>query len=216
MNTRRDLLLGLGGAATLGWLAWSQLAPQPGPGRTARAAGAPWPNTRLLTHDGREVRFYDDLIRGKVVAINMMYVMCGRICPAMTANLRQVQKMLGARAGRDVFLYSITLQPELDTPQILKEYAERNHVGPGWLFLTGEPADIEELRYSLGFYDRDPLVDGNKATHTGMVRIGNDAYQRWTMAPALSAPTHILAAVNHVDRRMVHSATGATPGHPYS
>ncbi|MGH8433068.1 MAG: SCO family protein [Pseudomonas sp.] len=201
MNTRRELLAGIGalGAAALGWLAWRGAGEAPPRARSAAAL----PNTPLYTHDGQAVRFYDDLIRDKVVAINMMYTSCAGICPTATANLRLVQKLLGERVGREVFMYSISLQPELDTPQALKEYVELHHIEPGWLFLTGAPADIEQLRYSLGFYDPDPLVDGNKASHSGMLRIGNDAYQRWTMAPALSTPEQILATIDHVDRSTV-------------
>ncbi|RJG14323.1 SCO family protein [Pseudomonas cavernicola] len=208
MNTRRDLLAGIGalGAAALGWAAWREVGEAPQRLRSAAAAGGRLPNTLLYTHEGKAVSFYDDLIRGKVVAINMMYASCAGICPTATANLRLVQQLLGQRLGRDVFMYSITLQPELDTPQNLREYVELHHIEPGWLFLTGAPANIEQLRYSLGFYDPDPLVDGNKASHSGMLRVGNDAYQRWTMAPALATPKQILATINHVDRSRVHSA----------
>src|SRR5262245_6829 len=113
MNTRRALVAGLG-VATLGGLAGrramaeKERAPHRGP-RTATL-----PNIPLLTHEGQTVRFYDDLIRGKVVAINMMYAECEGICPLATSNLVRVQALLGPRVGRDVFLYSLTLQPELD------------------------------------------------------------------------------------------------------
>ncbi|CAG8872399.1 SCO family protein [Pseudomonas fluorescens] len=205
MNTRRNLLAGMGIAA-LGVIVWRGDTAKPQRPRSRSADGSYFPNTPLYTHEGKAVRFYDDLIRGKVVAINMMYASCTGTCPAATANLRLVQKMLGERVGRDVFMYSITLQPELDTPQILKEYVERHHIGPGWLFLTGEPDDIEELRFSLGFYDINPLIDANKANHSGVVRIGNDTYERWTLAPALAEPEQILATINHVDRSVVHTA----------
>ncbi|WP_137819400.1 SCO family protein [Pseudomonas sp. 2FG] len=204
MNTRRNLLVGMG-ATALGLLAWRADTLEAEAARRDRTGTSYFPNLRLYTHEGKAVRFYDDLIRGKVVAINMMYTSCTGICPTTTANLRLVQKLLGARAGRDVFMYSISLQPEVDTPQILKAYVEQHHVGPGWWFLTGAPADIEQLRFSLGFYSPDPLVDGNKANHSGMLRIGNDAYQRWTMAPALADPEQILATINHVDSAVVHT-----------
>jgi protein SCO1 len=159
-----------------------------------------WPNVPLVTHEGQAVTFYDDLIRGKVVAINMMDAECEGICPLATNNLVRVQALLGARVGRDVFLYSLTLQPELDTPQRLQEYAAMHGVQPGWVFLTATRADIEQLRYHRGFFDRNPVVDGDKATHTGMVRIGNDGYDRWTSASALAPPEQIVATINHVDR----------------
>jgi protein SCO1/2 len=206
MNTRRNILAGLGVAA-LGAVAWRSgtdaglFDSKPAGGDTAGTGY--FPNVTLYTHEGRAVKFYDDLIRNKVVAFNMMYTLCSGYCPSMTANLRGVQKLLGERAGRDVFMYSISLQPELDTPQILKAYAEQHHVGPGWLFLTGEPDDIELLRRSVGFYDIDPLLDGNKATHTGMVRIGNDRVNRWTMAAARSDPQQIFNTINHVDNTVV-------------
>ncbi len=208
MNTRRQLLTGMGAAALggLGWAGWHALDTGSEQARPRDPGAGRFPNTKLYTHEGREVRFYDDLIHGKVVAVNLMYVLCGGICPLATRNLLGVQKMLGERAGRDVFLYSITLQPEHDSPRGLKRYAEAHGVKPGWLFLTGAPADVKDLRYRLGFYDPDPSVDGDVETHTGMVRIGNDRYDRWTMAPALSPPGQILATINHVDRLIVHAA----------
>jgi protein SCO1/2 len=206
MNTRRKVLAGLGVVA-FGWAAWhsgSSLQQPAAP--LAGVGGTRFPNVPLLTHEGREVRFYDDLVRGKVVAINMMYAQCTNSCPATTANLRLVQKMLGERVGRDVHLYSLTLQPELDSPERLREYVERHHIGPGWQFLTGARADIEQLRRALGFYDVDPVVDLNDLTHTGMLRIGNDALDRWTMAPSLTDAAQILSTINHVDSKMVHTA----------
>jgi protein SCO1/2 len=200
MNTRRQAFAGIG-AAAFGALAW-------GAGRTGKAGTSAVPgraresrlsNTTLYTQEGKAVRFYDDLIRGKVVAINMMYAQCNGLCPRATANLLRVQKMLGDRLGQGVFMYSITLRPEEDTAQALKHYAGMHGVRPGWTFLTGAAADIRQVRYELGFFDPDPVVDGEKARHTGMVRIGNDALDRWTSAASLSAPAQILATINHVD-----------------
>lgn len=207
MNTRRRLLTGMGTALLggLGWTLWRGLDVEPKQVPPDAPPTRQLPNTRLYTHEGREVRFYDDLIRGKVVAINLMYAECEGICPMATENLLRVQEMLGARAGRDVFMYSITLQPEQDSPAALKHYVEMHGVKPGWLFLTGAPADIRDLRYRLGFYDPDPGIDGDKETHTGMVRIGNDPYARWTMAASLGGPHPILATINHVDRAVVHT-----------
>lgn len=208
MNTRRHWVAGMGLAA-VGLIALPGFVVGQTRPRQDATDGGYFPNPLLHTHEGKAVRFYDDLIRGKVVAINMMYVSCAGTCPTATANLLRVQKMLGERVGRDVFMYSITLQPELDTPQHLKAFVDSHHVGPGWLFLTGAPEDIEQLRLSLGFYDVNPTVDGNLANHSGMVRIGNDVYERWTMAPALAEPEQILATINHVDSRAVHTASAS-------
>ena len=207
MNTRRNFLTGMGAAGLggLGWTLWRGFGVEAQQARQDVPRTGPLPNTKLYTHEGREVRFYDDLVRGKLVAINCMYADCEGICPMATGNLLRVQEMLGDRAGRDVFMYSITLQPEHDSPDALKHYAKMHGVKPGWLFLTGAPADVRNLRYRLGFYDPNPLLDGDKATHTGMVRIGNDLYDRWTMAAALGGPDPILATINHVDRGVVHT-----------
>ncbi|MDH4566949.1 SCO family protein [Pseudomonas sp. BN414] len=203
MNTRRMVIGGLGLAALGGALGYS-LAPTSQ--STARKSDGRFPNVPVQAHDGRQLRFYDDLVRGKVVAINMMYVQCEGSCPAMIANLRRLQILLGERLGRDVFLYSISLQPALDTAEVLRDYAERQSVRPGWLFLTGKEADIRRLRYSLGFYDPVPEVDGNLASHIGMLRIGNDRTNRWAMAPALCDAERIIATINHVDTAMVATA----------
>lgn len=151
----------------------------------------PFPNVPLLTHEGKIVRFYDDLIKGKTVFINFMYARCGDICPGMTANLKQVQNELGDRIGKDIFMYSITLETEHDTPEMLKAYAELFHVKPGWLFLTGKKADIEHLRKQLGFSFSDPTKDKDRTQHIGVVKFGIEPLHRWGMSPALGNPKYI-------------------------
>src|SRR5690242_21847250 len=91
-----------------------------------------FPNVELTTQDGKKVRFYDDLIKGKTVAIELMYTSCKYNCPLETARLVQVQKLLGDRMGKDVFFYSISIQPDIDTPEVLKAYTGKYHIGPGW------------------------------------------------------------------------------------
>jgi protein SCO1/2 len=153
------------------------------------------PNVELITQDGKSVHFYDDLVKDKMVLINFMYAHCEKICPTMTTNLAHVQKMLPDRIGHNIFMYSITLKPEEDTPQVLKEYAEMHGVGPGWLFLTGKPADIETLRRSLGFTSPDPDEDANKSNHIGMLRIGNEPMLRWSACPAEVRPQAIVTTI---------------------
>jgi protein SCO1/2 len=151
------------------------------------------PNVTLTTQDGKSVRFYDDLIKGRVVLINMMFTTCVSICPPMTANLLRVQKLLqeklGARLGEDVRMLSITVDPETDTPAVLKQYATRYQVGPGWYFLTGKKADVDALLAKLGSSDPD------KDRHSGMLLIGNDATRTWQKVFAMSEPADIAGAV---------------------
>ncbi len=154
-----------------------------------------FPNIELVTHKGKKVRFYDDLIKDKKVVLNFMYVKCEGICLPVIANLVRVQKILRDRVGRDIFMYSITLKPEEDTPEALRKYAERLHVGPGWLFLTGKPSDIELLRRSLGFTYADPVEDADKSNHIGMLRFGNEPFVRWAACPGQAHADWIVTSI---------------------
>jgi protein SCO1/2 len=190
MLTRGDLLARTTVGRTDGWK------------RTDRDAGPKpgyLPNVVVRTHEGRSVRFYDDLVAGRIVAINMMYAECAGICPMMTANLVKVQEALGPRVGRDIFMYSITLQPDVDTPEVLRRYVEHHGVGPGWQFLTGRPAEIDLLRRKLGFYDPDPVLDRDKSNHAGIVRVGNDAHDIWCAVTALGRPESIVRSILWMD-----------------
>ena len=190
MNTKRKLL-GLMGAAAL-----TPLLLGPGAGRAASGPqGTTFPNPVLQNHEGRKLRFHDDVVRGKIVVINMMYTVCTGICPGNTANLMRVQEMLGSRVGRDIFMVSLTLRPSFDTPAALQAYRAQYGIQPGWTFLTGKPADVESIRRALGFFDSDPAIDSDISQHTGMLRIGNAARERWVMTPALASPRQIVRTV---------------------
>lgn len=145
--------------------------------------GSHFPNVELTTQDGKKVHFYDDLIKGKVVAIELMYTTCRYNCPLETARLVQLQKLMGDRMGKDVFFYSITIDPEHDTPEVLKEYAAKYHVGPGWLFLTGKESDIKLISRRLGL-DTLPSVNDPDG-HTPSLLIGNEATGLWMRNSAL-------------------------------
>src|SRR5262249_4488134 len=142
-----------------------------------------FPNVPLRTHEGKTVRFYDDLIKGKIVTINVMYATCEGVCPSITANLVRVQRLLGKRVGRDVFMYSITLKPEEDTPKALKEYVQMHGIGPGWTYLTGNTDDVERLRQTLGFTNPNPDVDKDASQHIGNLRYGNEPLMLWAACP---------------------------------
>jgi len=158
-----------------------------------------FPNVELTTHEGKKVRFYDDLIKNKIVVINFMYADCEGICPTITANLVKAQKILGNRIGRDIFMYSLTLSPEKDTPAALKHYAKMHGVKPGWTFLTGKPDDIEVLRRSLGFSTGNLKLDKDKANHIGMVKYGNERREWWGMVPGKAKPTWIAESILWMD-----------------
>lgn len=158
-----------------------------------------FPDIALRTHKGKAVRFYEDLVKDKLVAINFMYLACGATCPTTTLNLVRVQQLLKDRVGRDLFMYSITLDPELDTPAELAKYAGSHGVGPGWLFLRAEPRDTDLLRRKLGFYDRNPEIDALRSTHAAMIRYGNEPLQLWGAASALLEPELIVKQILSAD-----------------
>jgi protein SCO1/2 len=160
-----------------------------------------FPNLTLLTHEGRKVRFYDDLVKGKIVLFNFFYTRCDGICIPNTSNLVKVQELLGDRVGKDIFMYSITLKPNEDRPADLKAYREEYEVKPGWTFLTGTPKNCDTIRRHLGFADVDPTRDADVTEHSGLVIFGNEPLDSWTGCPAAVAPSEIVKAVSWVDWR---------------
>ncbi len=148
---------------------------------SAAAAEGGWhgnyfPNVVLTTQDGKKVKFYDDLLRGKTVSINFIYTSCGDICPLDTAQLRQVYTRLGGRVGKDIFMYSISIDPERDTPKALKRYMHSFDIGPGWTFLTGKRKDIELLQKRLGIRPNTP---GKLKEHDTRLIMGNEPNGSW-------------------------------------
>ena len=196
----RRTFLSLGLAPLL--LAGNALAGQQADKSMSRAAQiGMFPNVPLITHSGEKVRVYDDLIRGKIILLNFMLVECTEgICPTATANLRKAQDLLGERMGRDIFFYSVTLQPKKDTPGILKEYAENFDIKPGWTFLTGTPADIDRLRRAQGMVDWDPIRDKDINNHTAMGRYGDDRLDRWGSVALRSTPENIASTFKWLSR----------------
>ena len=155
-----------------------------------------FPDVTLFTQDNQKVRFYQDLVKGKIVVFNFFYVHCEAICPVVTQNLVKVQKLLGARVGRDIFFNSITLKPSDDTPAVLKEYAQMHGIKPGWALLTGKPDDVELLRRTLGFTDPDPALDQDKSQHIGNIRYGSEPLMQWTALPGMTHPESIAKAIS--------------------
>ena len=158
-----------------------------------------FPNLVLTTHEGQKVKFYDDLVKDKIVIFNMMYAKCEGICVPVTRNLVRLQKVLGERVGKDIFMYSFTLKPKDDTPAALKHYAQMHKVKPGWLFLTGSVDDMETLRRKLGYVDPDPVVDKDISNHIGVLKYGNEPLERWGGCPGMQSPEWIAETLSWVD-----------------
>ena len=144
----------------------------------AAPKGARWgadyfPNFEVVSQHGHTYRFYDDLIKDKIVVINFIYTSCPDICGLQTARMSIIQDKLADRLGRDIFIYSISLDPKRDTPGALKQYAAAFGVKPGWLFLTGDPSEVHKIRYKLGERSR------SLAEHRNDAVLGNDRTGEW-------------------------------------
>ncbi len=170
--------------------ACAALAPAVTP-ETASAQQTRWradyfPNVVLQDQDGRRLRFYDDIIRGKVVAINFIFTTCTDVCPLDTAQMRRVQEILGDRVGRDIHMYSISVDPARDTPAALRRFMRTYDVGPGWTFLTGAAADVELLQRRLGV---SPVIpNGNLSEHSGSIIVGNEVTGQWIRRSPYESP----------------------------
>jgi len=166
----------------------------------ATAAGGPWgadyfPNVPLTTQDGKVVRFYDDLLKGKAVAINLIYTHCSASCPLETAKLAQLQKIMGDRVGKDIFFYSISIDPKNDTPEVMKAYMAKYHIGPGWLFLTGKEEDIKLVSNKLGLAS---LTDAaNRDGHMPSLMIGDEPSGQWMRNSAVDNPRFLAKQIGN-------------------
>src|SRR5215470_14972522 len=154
-------------------------APSPLNAQGVRRGADYFPNLPVVTQDGKTLKFYDDVIKDKIVLISFIYTHCPDICPLTTARIAQVEDELGDMVGRDIFFISMTVDPERDTPERLKEFATAFDAGPGWLFLTGKPEDIRLINSKLGDKSR------TLSEHRNEIVLGNDATGEWTRNTAL-------------------------------
>jgi protein SCO1/2 len=152
-----------------------------------------FPNLPLITHTGKTVRFYDDLLKGKSVVVNVIYTRCRDRCPLETAKLAQVQRLLGDRVGRDIFFYSISIDPQFDTAEVLSEYAAKFHAGPGWLFLTGSQADIDLISKKTGLYS--PPNPSDPDGHIPSLLVGNEVTGQWMRNSSVDNPKFLARTI---------------------
>ncbi|AKJ04858.1 protein SCO1/2 [Archangium gephyra] len=155
------------------------------PARSEPARKLVIPDEQLVDQDGRPVRLYSDLMKGRVVAVNFVFTTCSTICSPMTAVFSRLQKELGERLGKDVYLISISLDPAADTPERLARYAGKFDRREGWTFVTGPAERVQRALTALGG------AVATKESHTPVVLLGNEATGEWTRAYGLSAPTQL-------------------------
>jgi len=189
--------------ALLALAALSAAAAAGAPSEKPQLEGLDVPDVRVVDQDGRPLRFQSDLVAGKVVAINFIFTHCTTICPPLAATFGKLRTLLGDRAGRDVHLISISVDPTTDTPERLKAWSQKFGPGPGWTLVTGTREEITRLLKALGAYTASPT------DHPPLVLIGNGRGQ-WTRAYGLAPPAKLIAAIDDLASRTTPEA--AQPG----
>jgi cytochrome oxidase Cu insertion factor (SCO1/SenC/PrrC family)/cytochrome c2 len=197
------------------WRAWliaavilvgqSVLSPITGLAEQRRWGEGYFPNLPVVTQEGQTLRFYDDVVKGRIVVISFIYTSCTDVCPLTTARFSQVAEELGDRVGRDIFLVTITVDPERDTPARLKSYAQAFHAGPGWLFLTGTLEDIRAINVRLG----ERMRSLNE--HRNEIVLGNDVTGEWARNSLFGDLTRLVIDIKSMDPRWRES--GRTAAH---
>ena len=149
-------------------------------------------DTVLVNQNGERMRFYSDLMKDKTVIIDTFFATCQASCLPMNRNLAQIQEGLGDRLGKDVNILSISVDPGVDTPTLLKAYAKKLNAKPGWYFLTGDKESVEFILRKLGQFVDD------KNDHTNIFLIGNDRTGLWKKAFGLAKSEELMKVVESV------------------
>jgi protein SCO1 len=134
------------------------------------------PNVALLDHNGRSLRFYDDVIKDQTVLINVMYTVCSNVCTPAMRNLIEARRLLGGLAIGLRFV-SMSLTPLADTPEVLRAYKKLHGAGDDWTFLTGTLDNVERVQRALGFIGGGAGDD--LQSHTAMARLCDERNLRW-------------------------------------
>jgi len=144
-------------------------------------------NIEVIDQDGQRLKFYDDVLKDKVVAINFIFTNCQGACPLMTRNLTLVRDLLGPDVGDKIYFVSISIDPIRDTPAAMKEFAETHHADQAaWRFITGDPDDLAAIVKRLGQYADDVEA------HSTLLLAANVRTAHWTKIPPNIPPNGIV------------------------
>ncbi len=182
--------------------------PRPAAGGASQAAGAGTRDARsyftdleLLTQDGRKVRFYSDVLEGRTVLINVIYTSCKDACPLITQQLNEVRRQIPDLFGKQVFFVTLSSDPILDTPKLLKQFAQKESADvAGWTFLTGNKEHVDHILKKLGQYAEQ------KEEHSTLIIAGNVPAKRWSKIRPDTPPAGI------AERLTTLAAASAAPG----
>jgi protein SCO1/2 len=143
------------------------------------------PDVVLVNQEGAKVTFKSYIETDKPIILDFIYGTCTTICPILSAGYANLQKKLGADVQK-VRLVSITIDPENDTPKVLKDYLKRYRAKPGWDFLTGSRADIDKVMYAFDAYIPD------KMSHYQLTLIRSPKDGKWTRIKELISGSDLL------------------------
>jgi protein SCO1 len=165
-----------------------------------------FPNLPVIDQNGRTLKFYDDVIKDKIVIISFIYTSCQDACPLTTARLVQLADKLGDAVGRDLFFVSMSVDPNNDTPERLKAFGDAFDIGPGWLFLTGKEEDIRAINKKLG--DRS---DRGLSDHRNEILLGNDVIGDWQRDSAFSEIDKLVITVRQMNPKWLNEVRNLSP-----
>lgn len=176
------------------------------------------PDLELTDQDGKPVRFYSDLVAGRLVAMNFIFTTCTTICPPMGANFAKLERILAQRQGTPVALISVSIDPATDTPARLKAWRD-NLQGGGkgqggsvqgggsasspWTLVTGPRQEMTALLKALNAFNAD------KARHTPFLLLGNEATGQWRRVYGLTPPAELVKLLDELATTTV--AKGVAP-----
>ena len=169
-----------------------------------------FPNVVVQTHDGQKALFYDDLLRNRTVLINSMSIR-DRDC-AVIRNLLKVQKLLGNRQGTEIFIYSLTTDPDYDNVERLRKFAEVHGVQQGWWLVTGRPQAVDSIRQRLFTHANKEDADAAEDCSMMMMRYGNEKLGIWGSVPGTISPEWIVTRLSWLHPCAVRTGTPVRRG----
>lgn len=143
------------------------------------------PDVTLVNQNGARVKLKDLINSDKPVVVDFIYGTCTTICPVLSAGYVNLQRKLGQN-NTNVHLISISIDPENDTPKVMKEYLKRYRAMPGWDFLTGSRTDIDKVMHAFNAYIP------NKMYHYPLVLIRNPKDGKWVRIFGLTSTSELM------------------------
>jgi cytochrome oxidase Cu insertion factor (SCO1/SenC/PrrC family) len=147
------------------------------------------PDIEVVNQFGEHAKFNTGVVKGRVAVIAGFFTSCTAMCPITQENMAKLAKLLGDRMGREVVFISLSTDAANDTPQKMKAWGEKFHVGPGWTLASGNKDDVDTLLKSLGLYVEIPQ------RHQSALIIGNQA-NGWVRASSWSSPENLVKVID--------------------